>query len=218
MCEPHDAANHAAAFDSHCRLPLSEKVAARQAAMTSKRAAAGAQLRSAARAAVQRLQRAISRQQADVDGGQPDSAAEAHQQLIQLQEQLKEVEAAATRISAMSDAQAQSHAAALAQLLQRLPPEDDAADAGSRESEGIHADKLFPSDPSSSSQPNADHEPTAASEQAAAAAVDSADPPGIPLTEEQLADLYRFLDDDAQVRCWQQTCVRSADSMQPIMS
>ena len=104
------------------------------------------------------------------------------QQLTQLQKQLKEMEAAATRISAMSDTQAQSHATALAQLLQRLPPEDDAADAGSRESEGSHAGKLPPSEPSSSSKQRADHAPTAASEQAAAAAVDPADPPGISLS------------------------------------
>jgi hypothetical protein len=43
------------------------------------------------------------------------------------------------------------------------------------------------------------------SEQAAAVDVDSADPPGIPLTEEQLADLFRFLGDDSEVRRWQQT-------------
>jgi len=41
----------------------------------------------------------------------------------------------------------------------------------------------------------------------AAAAVHSADPPGIPLTEEQLADMSRFLGDESQVRRWQQTSV-----------
>ena len=107
LCDRHDGAVHALALAQHARIPMADRVKARQARLVAALEAAGSALKQTARVSILQLRRALAEQ--DLERERTRRA-------------LGRLEAAAGRLDTLGDAQAQRHEAEVARLLMQPAP------------------------------------------------------------------------------------------------